>query len=219
MRPPRASRFRGTAGSLSVGSAVPFAGDQDFALARYKRNGSLDAREVTDFGGDDSASAVALQGDGRIVVAGSTQEKRGGGVLVRDFALARYRTLTLDPPRLALLLSGRARLGVLAGHGLSFRLRTSERVQFTASLDISRRLARRLGLSQELKRGKRHRVVIGRSPARRVGPGAARVQIKLSRAARQRIAGARRVRATLRVRALDAEGNVRTAARRLLVQR
>ena len=203
---------------VAVGSSVPFAGDQDFALARYKRNGSLDAREVTDFGGDDSASAVALQGDGRIVVAGSTGSG-GGGVPVRDFALARYRTLTLDPPRLALLLSGRARLGVLAGHGLSFRLRTSERVQFTASLEISRRLARRLRLAREPQGGKRQPVVIGRSPTRRVGPGAARVRIKLSRAARQRIGAARRVRATLRVRALDAEGNVRTAARRLPVQR
>ncbi len=203
---------------VAVGSSVPFAGDQDFALARYKRNGSLDAREVTDFGGDDSASAVALQGDGRIVVAGSTGSG-GGGVPVRDFALARYRTLTLDPPRLALLLGGRARLGVLAEHGLSFRLSTSEGVRFTASLEISRRLARRLRLAQELQGGKRQPVVIGRSPTRRIGPGAARVRIKLSRAARQRIGAARRVRATLRVRALDAEGNVRTAARRLRVQR
>ena len=204
---------------VAVGSSVQFPGDQDFALARYKRNGSLDAREVTDFGGDDYASAVALQGDGRIVVAGGTQASGGGGVPGRDFALARYRTLTLDPPRLALLLSGRARLGVLAGHGLSFRLRTSERVRFTASLEISRRLARRLRLAGEPQGGKRQPVVIGRSPTRRVGPGAARVRIKLSRAARQRIGAARRVRATLRVRALDAEGNVRTAARRLPVQR
>ncbi len=194
---------------VAVGSSAPFGGDQDFALARYKRNGSLDAREVTDFGGVDYAGAVALQGDGRIVVAGTKQGRGGGGVPVRDFALARYRTLTLDPPR----------LGVLAGHGLSFRLRTSERVQFTASLEISRRLARRLGLSQELQRGKRQPLVIGRSPRRRVGPGAARVRIKLSRAARQSIGGARRVRATLRVRAIDAEGNIRTAARRLTVQR
>ena len=204
---------------VAVGSSLPFAGDQDFALARYKPNGSLDAREVTDFGGDDSASAVALQGDGRIVVAGSRGGTGGGGVTFRDFALARYRRLTLDPPRLALLLSGRARLGVLTGHGLSFRLRTSERVQFTASLEISRRLARRLGLSQEKRGGKRPRVVIGRSPARRVGPGAARVRIKLSRAARQRIGDTSRVRATLRVRALDGEGNLRTVARRLPVQR
>jgi uncharacterized delta-60 repeat protein len=204
---------------VAVGSSFPFAGDQDFALARYKRNGSLDAREVTDFGGEDDASDVALQGDGRIVVAGSTQGSGGDGVLVRGFALARYRTLTLDPPRLALLLSGRPRLGVLAGHGLGFRLRTSERVQFTASLEISRQLARRLRLAQGLRAGERRPVVIGRSPTRRVGPGAARVRIKLSRAARQRIGGARRVRATLRVRASDAEGNTRTASRRLRFQR
>src|SRR5437763_1890088 len=35
----------------------------------------------TDFGGDDSASAVAVQGDGKIVAAGASGS---------DFALARY---------------------------------------------------------------------------------------------------------------------------------
>ncbi|MCA3749091.1 MAG: hypothetical protein IN808_08140, partial [Rubrobacter sp.] len=64
-------------------------GTIDFALARYNPNGSLDAtfgsggRVVTSFGaGDDHAYAIAIQGDGKIVVAGSS-----GG----DFALARYR--------------------------------------------------------------------------------------------------------------------------------
>jgi uncharacterized delta-60 repeat protein len=63
--------------------------DGDFALARYNPNGSLDTsfsgdgKQTTDFGGfGDEATGVALQGNGRIVVAGST----GDG----DFALARY---------------------------------------------------------------------------------------------------------------------------------
>ncbi len=51
----------------------------DFALARYNPNGSLDpsfsgdGRQTTDFGGSDGASGVALQGDGKIVAVG------GGG--------------------------------------------------------------------------------------------------------------------------------------------
>ena len=60
----------------------------DFALARYNANGTLDTsfgtggKVTTAFGnGIDSISAVALQPDGKIVVAGYTNT---------DFALARY---------------------------------------------------------------------------------------------------------------------------------
>jgi len=63
----------------------------DFALARYNADGSVDltfgsaGRVVTDFGGDDAAFALAVQSDGKIVVAGVST---GGGTM--DFALARY---------------------------------------------------------------------------------------------------------------------------------
>jgi uncharacterized delta-60 repeat protein len=59
----------------------------DFGLARYNTNGSLDTtfdvdgKVATDFGDSDSARGVAIQGDGKIVAAGST---------VGDFGLARY---------------------------------------------------------------------------------------------------------------------------------
>ena len=77
----------------------------NFALARYRPDGGLDftfganGKVTTDFGADDSASAVAVQPDGRIVVAGSTGIFPGifpsGGY---DFALARYTPDgTLDP--------------------------------------------------------------------------------------------------------------------------
>jgi uncharacterized delta-60 repeat protein len=63
----------------------------DFALARYNTDGSIDVtfgsagRVVTDFGGDDEAFAVAVQDDGKIVVAGVST---ASGTM--DFALARY---------------------------------------------------------------------------------------------------------------------------------
>ena len=68
---------------------VGVAGGGDFALARYNPNGSLDTsfsgdgKQTTDFGADDEANGVALQGDGKIVAV-------GGGGAGGDFALARY---------------------------------------------------------------------------------------------------------------------------------
>jgi uncharacterized delta-60 repeat protein len=64
----------------------------DFALARYNVDGSLDAsfdsdgKVTTDFGGDDQGRGVALEPNGKIVAAGYTNP----GVLAHDFALARY---------------------------------------------------------------------------------------------------------------------------------
>jgi uncharacterized delta-60 repeat protein len=68
------------------------AGQDDFALARYNPDGSLDThfdkdgKVVTDLGGSDDARCVVLQSDGKIVAAGATTG--GGGDL--NFALARY---------------------------------------------------------------------------------------------------------------------------------
>jgi uncharacterized delta-60 repeat protein len=66
----------------------------DFAVARYSANGSLDTtfsgdgKKTTDFGDTgDEAQGIALQADGKAVVAGASGERSspGGG-----FALARY---------------------------------------------------------------------------------------------------------------------------------
>ena len=62
---------------------------RNFALARYNSNGSLDTsfdgdgKLTTDFGGWDEASSMAIQADGKIVVAGSSRD---------NFALARYNS-------------------------------------------------------------------------------------------------------------------------------
>jgi uncharacterized delta-60 repeat protein len=75
-----------------VGSSFTSGAGQDFALARYNSNGSLDTsfsgdgKQTTDFlGGSDAASGSALQGDGKIVAVGVA-----GDFPARDFALARY---------------------------------------------------------------------------------------------------------------------------------
>jgi uncharacterized delta-60 repeat protein len=66
----------------------------DFALVRYQQNGIVDSsfgkngKVFTDFGGSyDEAQSVAIQADGKIVVAGFTQSKSDSKA---DFALARY---------------------------------------------------------------------------------------------------------------------------------
>jgi hypothetical protein len=107
MFPPRIGRYRGQRGRLLVttdfglgqhndgyglalqknGRLVVVGGTQDvpgaleysFALARYRKNGSLDPKFGTNGllvtgtpANDEQAKGVAIQQDGRIVVAGST---------------------------------------------------------------------------------------------------------------------------------------------------
>jgi uncharacterized delta-60 repeat protein len=68
--------------------------DNDFALARYNRNGTLDrsfggdGRVTTDFRGYSNAGPLALQPSGRLVAAGGTYVRNNDS----DFALARYTT-------------------------------------------------------------------------------------------------------------------------------
>jgi uncharacterized delta-60 repeat protein len=75
---------------LVAGAAVTTASGNDFALARYNPDGSPDTsfsgngRRVTDILGEDQALGVALQADGKIVVAGVSYGSTA------EFALARY---------------------------------------------------------------------------------------------------------------------------------
>ncbi|HYH50024.1 MAG TPA: Ig-like domain-containing protein [Acidimicrobiia bacterium] len=61
----------------------------DAIVARYKANGGLDSTfstdgiAATDFGGYDAVSAVAVQDDGKIVVAGHTSGQRDDSVVAR----------------------------------------------------------------------------------------------------------------------------------------
>lgn len=78
-----------------AGSTATTGTDLDFALVRYNADGSLDAdfgtggKVVTSFGNStDRIYAIAIQGDGRIVVAGESD--RGTTTTGIDFALARY---------------------------------------------------------------------------------------------------------------------------------
>jgi uncharacterized delta-60 repeat protein len=75
-----------------AGFTSPDLVNDDFAVARYNKDGSLDqsfgndGKVTTDFGGDDIADAVVIKGN-QIIVAGATTAGPGSGY---NFALARY---------------------------------------------------------------------------------------------------------------------------------
>ena len=87
-------------GKLVAGGTSWFSGNQDFSLARYNTDGTLDltfsgdGKQTTAIGtGNDLLTALALQTDGKLVAVGQT---RVGTTDV--MAIARYKTDgTLDP--------------------------------------------------------------------------------------------------------------------------
>ncbi len=82
-------------GTIIISGSANNGSNDDFALVRYNRDGSLDmtfgseGKLATDFGYDDYGCSVTAQSDGRILVAGYTYNGDSG---VSDFALARYNT-------------------------------------------------------------------------------------------------------------------------------
>ena len=91
-------------GFVVVGRTDGTGSNRDFGVVRYNDDGSLDTGfggdgiVTTDFAGQaDQANAVAVQADGKIVVAGLAARTGPLGA-DNDFALARYNTDgTLDP--------------------------------------------------------------------------------------------------------------------------
>lgn len=80
-------------GKIVATGQVRIGGADDFGLARYNTNGTLDAtfgtngKITTDFGGGDSALGAIVQPDGKIAAAGFTA---AANLAASDFALARY---------------------------------------------------------------------------------------------------------------------------------
>ena len=81
-----------TDGKIVVAGSTPNGSTTDFALTRYDSDGSLDTsfdtdgKVTTDFGlGNDVAYALAIQNDGKLLVAGYADSGSNN-----DFALARY---------------------------------------------------------------------------------------------------------------------------------
>jgi uncharacterized delta-60 repeat protein len=85
-------------GRIVVAGNSSDASGSDMAVARYNSDGTLDPTfdgdglALVDFGNEASARAVALQPDGKVVLAGWATQPVGGGCCVSDFALARLTT-------------------------------------------------------------------------------------------------------------------------------
>ena len=80
---------------LVAGTSTQSSTGKDFAMARYNSNGTLDTSfgtgglVTTDFGGNnDVANAITIQSDGKIVLAGYSEDASGND----SFALVRYNT-------------------------------------------------------------------------------------------------------------------------------
>ena len=81
-------------GKILVAGKSPTGSNNDFAIVRYNKNGSLDPKwgdggiVTTHLGGSaESVNAIAIQSNGRIVAAGESDAGTPG---TRKFALARY---------------------------------------------------------------------------------------------------------------------------------
>ncbi len=84
-------------GKIVLAGTATVGGNQDFAVVRYRRNGTLDpgfgsggiATTPVVGTNSDRANGVALQPDGKIIAAGETQDLSSDA---DDFALVRYTT-------------------------------------------------------------------------------------------------------------------------------
>jgi len=80
-------------GKIVIAGTTSNAWSSDFAIARYNIDGSLDAtfsddgKQTTDLGGEDGASSVAIQADGKIVAVGRSAVFSASAT---TFALGRY---------------------------------------------------------------------------------------------------------------------------------
>ncbi|MBA2692070.1 MAG: Ig-like domain-containing protein [Rubrobacter sp.] len=140
-------------GSSQNGAADEESGNanNDFALARYNPNGSLDTAFsedgvlTTPIGSfSDTVRDLALQPDGKIVVAGTTQTEDSGAF--GDFALARYNPDgSLDP----LFGAGGKSITAFTGiHGNEYGYSNAVALQESGKIFVAGRLRQKFALAR-----------------------------------------------------------------------
>ena len=113
-------------------------------------------------------------------------------------------------PRLAIRVASRQRLAAVRA-GLVVRVRCSEACGATVELNVSRRLARRLGL--------RRTTILAGGSARLQAAGTTYVFVRFDRRASRRLFRMRSVRSKLTAGAVDGGGNRRILSRRVALLR
>lgn len=113
-------------------------------------------------------------------------------------------------PRLAIRVASRQRLAAVRA-GLVVRVRCSEACGATVELNVSRRLARRLGL--------RRTTILAGGSARLQAAGTTYVFVRFDRRASRRLFRMRSVRSKLTAGAVDGGGNRRTLSKRVALLR
>jgi hypothetical protein len=115
------------------------------------------------------------------------------------------------PPAGALTVP-RQRLRAIARKGLTARLACGEACTWRVAVTLDRRAAARIGMS-------RKQLTIGSRSGAFGTAGTRTVTVKLTRAARRRLARLRSLRVTVRVELRDAAGNPRVVKRTVTVRR
>jgi hypothetical protein len=131
-----------------------------------------------------------------------------GGVIGQDLTFRTARDVT--PPTLAITAAKKQKIRRVRARGVVYKARCSEACKGTATLEISKGTARRLGLPRVLGKA---RVSL------KVRTKASTLRVRLSKRARAQIAALRRVRVVLRVVVADSSKNRRTAKRTLTLKR
>ena len=112
--------------------------NNDFAVARYNPDGTLDTsfsgdgKQTSDLGSNDVATSIALQPDGKIVLAGYSEP----GELDGNFAIARYQGGGAAPPAVPPVAAATSQTPLT--HSRSRRLRLAAGVNTTGTAGAGR---------------------------------------------------------------------------------
>jgi uncharacterized delta-60 repeat protein len=156
------------------------------------------------------AHAVALQSNGRLLVAGVAPTSRSGFTIRRYLGDHTGPCADVTAP-VALLRIPRQRLGRVLAGGLGVAIRSSERGRAIVRLVLTRKEARRVGLA----RGK----TIGRVSHAVTREATTRVRVPLTRVAKTRLQHVRRLSPSVRLAIADPSGNITRLRRQLTLRR
>jgi uncharacterized delta-60 repeat protein len=131
-------------GKLIAAGTTGLTGFRDFAVARYNTDGSLDTtfgnggRVTCSFGGDDTAADVVVQPDGKILVAGSSDQETGIELAVVRLLADGSLDPTFGTAGEVTIASARASAAALLGNGqILLAGSTLVRLNTDGSLDTS----------------------------------------------------------------------------------